>query len=148
MPRYLPFPRHLETPSCWENCSLMGCWVFLPKISNFWKLTTRPDEASNVSNTLWRVFASFTVALQGKKNKHSKWWSGRCWGSVYQNYPQCNVKDFSLFNIIPIITYIYSYTLAMIPHKKESNLPNSSPNPLRDKPAKLHYKYRCIKHAK
>ena len=48
------------------------------------------------------------------------------------NNSRCNVKDFSLFDIIPIITYIYSYTLTMIPHMKESNLPNSSPNPLRE----------------
>ena len=36
----------------------------------------------------------------------------------------------------------------MIPHMKEPNLPNSSPNPLRDKLAKLNYKQRCIKQAK
>ena len=47
-----------------------------------------------------------------------------------------------------IITYIYSYTLAMIPHMKVPNLPNFSLNPLRDKLAKLHYKWRCIKQAK
>ena len=49
-----------------------------------------------------------------------------------------HANDFSLFNIIPIITYIYSYTLTMIPHTKEPNLPNSSPNSLRDKLVKLH----------
>ena len=36
----------------------------------------------------------------------------------------------------------------MIPHMKESNLPNFYPNPLRDKLAKLHYKQRCIKRTK
>ena len=50
---------------------------------------------------------------------------------------QC--EYFYLFNIILIVTYIYSYTLIMIPHMKEPNLPNSSPNPLRDKLVKLHY---------
>ena len=50
-----------------------------------------------------------------KKTRAVKWqidaglWI--CWGLVYQNYSWCNVNDFFLFNIISIITYIYSYTL-------------------------------------
>ena len=39
----------------------------------------------------------------------------------------------------------YLHTLVMIPHMKESNLPNFSPNPLRDELDKLHYEQRCIK---
>lgn len=49
------------------------------------------------------------------------------------------LKIFFLFNIIPIITYIYSYILAMISHMKEPNLPNSSPNPFKDKLVKVNY---------
>ena len=36
----------------------------------------------------------------------------------------------------------------MIPHTKELNLPNFSPNPLRNKLEKLHYRQRCVKQAK
>ena len=71
-----------------------------------------------------------------------KWWSMQNYeyvgGSAYQNYFWCNVNDFSLSNIISIITCIYLHTLAMIPHMKEPNLPNFSPNSLRDDLDKLH----------
>ena len=70
---------------------------------------------------------------------------GHVGGLAYQNYSLCNINDFSLFNIISIITNIYLHTLTMTPHMKESKLPNSSPNPLRDKLDMLHYKHRCIK---
>ena len=66
---------------------------------------------------------------------------GHVSGLAYQSSSKCNVNNFSLFNIISVITHICLYILAMIPHMKESNLPNFSHNPLKDK---LHYEQRCI----
>ena len=92
----------------------------------------------------WHKIKLIIQHVQGEKSKHSERWSDDwfririCWSLAYQNYSWCNVNDFSLFNIISITTYIYSYTIAMIPHMKDPDLLNSSLNPLRDKLVKLH----------